>query len=208
MTSPVAGLPLFDDNSPNTPWLHFETYARKLDGQVVPNFATTTERNTAYAAFVTAGGTMRAGKLCSVNGLIYRSTGTSTSAWELLVPDGPGIITRNTAPSSTISSGGANQTGLTSGIAALSDFTLTKSGTVAFTAVFRGGGDGAMLCTLLINGAQVGDVGITRSDVTTTVVGAVALAAGSHAIALRAEASGGSVVWDRARVIGVMGAAA
>lgn len=84
MTSPVAGLPKFTDTSPNTPWLHFDAWAAKLDPLVTPHFTTTTERDNAYAAFVTAGGTMKAGLLCTVAGVVYKSTGTSTSAWARL----------------------------------------------------------------------------------------------------------------------------
>lgn len=84
MTSPVAGLPKFTDNSPNAPWLHFDSWAAKLDPQVVPHFDTTTQRDNAYAAMVTAGGTMKAGLLCSVAGVMYKSTGTSTTGWARL----------------------------------------------------------------------------------------------------------------------------
>lgn len=100
MTSPVAGLPKFSDTSPNTPWLHFDALNAKLDPQLVPHFDTTTDRNNAYAAMVTGGGTMKAGVICTVAGVPYRSTGTSTSAWERLGAVRGGLI------SGTTSSGG------------------------------------------------------------------------------------------------------
>lgn len=93
MSSPVAGLPGYSSSSPNAPWLHFEAFASTLDPQVVPHFATTTERNNAYAAMVTAGGTMEAGILCTVAGVPFRSTGTSTSTWERTGWIRGGIIT-------------------------------------------------------------------------------------------------------------------
>lgn len=199
MTSPVAGLPKFTDTSPNTPWLHFDSWGAKLDPIVVPNFSTTTARNTAYAAMVTAGGTMRAGILCSVNGLIYRSTGTSTSAWDLLVPASPRIPARTVTGLGgglAIGAGGSAETGFTSGVAALPSFALTQSSTVKFDAQFRAGVPGGTAqCTVKINGATVGNVAISRADGTVGVTGAVALAAGTHSVALRVDAVAGATAW-------------
>jgi hypothetical protein len=46
-----------------------------------------------------------------------------------------------------------------------------------------------------INGAAVGNVAVSSSDGTVSVTGSIALAAGTHAIALRVDTNGGAVTW-------------
>lgn len=53
-TSPVNGLPLPDDNSPNDPPLHFLGFSNVLDSRVPGRFATTSARDAAWSAWQTA----------------------------------------------------------------------------------------------------------------------------------------------------------
>lgn len=46
-TSPINGLPIPDDASPNDPPIHFQAFANVLDSRIMPRFATSTARDSA-----------------------------------------------------------------------------------------------------------------------------------------------------------------
>lgn len=166
-----------------------------LADNTIPRFSTTTARDTAYSSWVTLGGVMQDGLKCSVNGVPYRRINGN---WRIdrnrnIVKAVTGLGT-----GSSISSGGANETGVTSGIALSggANFTLYEAATIAISAAFRAGpGTGAAQCTVKINNVQVGNVAISRTDGTVPVVAAVALATGTHAVSLRVDAIAGGVTW-------------
>lgn len=192
-TTPLTGsrYPISSDSANVAQY--FANLAIDLDDNCVPRFTTTTARDTAYSSWVTLGGTMADGMQCTVAGLPYRRI---NGTWRQ--DNGPRIIFRSTAPSSTIASGGGNETGVTGGIAALSSFTLYEAATVGVDASFRAGGSGAIAtCYVKINGSQVGNSSLTRADETCSVTGSVALAAGTYSVAAHVDASG-TVVWTDA----------
>jgi hypothetical protein len=192
-TEPLTGVTVQDQSDAATGGTQIGSLAKGLAPFTVPRFSTTGARDTQYAAYVTAGGTMADGMRCTVNGIPYRRIG---GTWRQ--DNGPRIIYRITAPSSAISSGGGNETGVTSGIAALANFTLYEAATVGLDASFRAGAAGSIAtCYVKINNAQVGNSAITRSDNTCSVTGAVALAAGTYSIAAHVDASG-AIVWTDA----------
>lgn len=194
-TEPLTGVTVQDQSDAATGGTQIGNLAKSLARFTVPRFTSTGARDTAYAAMVSAGGTMADGMLCMVNGVPYRRI---AGTWRI---DRARTFVRSTAPGTTIAGGGANQTGVTSGIPALASFTLYEACTVLVTATSRAGGTGAALSSVLIDNAQVGDLAVSRSDDTAPIVGTVALAAGSHTIALRCDAfPGNSITWTNARV--------
>lgn len=166
-----------------------------LSDNTIPYFGTTTERNNAYSAYVTAGGTMKNGMRCVVNSVPYRYI---ASNWRV---DRARIFYRSVSglSSHTITAGGSTETGLTSGITLIggsgASFTLYEATRVKVDAAFRAGGPGAAQCTVKINAATISNAAISRTDVTTYCTGAVDLAAGTHSVSLRVDAISGSVSW-------------
>jgi hypothetical protein len=194
-TDPISGAryPLETDSGDVALWM--QRGVNDLSTQGKPRFSTTTARDNAYSAAITAGTitSIADGTECVVNGVPYRRINGN---WRQ--DNGPRVIYRITAPSSAISSGGGNETGVTSGIAALANFTLYEAATVGVDASFRAGAAGSIAtCYVKINGAQVGNSSITRSDNTCSVTGAVALAAGTYSVAAHVDASG-AIVWTDA----------
>lgn len=171
-----------------------------ISSQVVPRFASTGARDTAYAAAITAGtiASIANGSVCMANGVPYRRI---NGTWR---EDRDRFIIRTvtpSAPANSIVSGGASETGVTSGATALANFTLYEAATVMVNATFRAGiavGGSGTTCNVKIDGAVVGDTAVERYDGTSVVVGAVALASGSHSISFRVAASGATIGWTSA----------
>lgn len=195
-TDPLTGATIQDQSDAATGGTQIGNAVKNLRSFTIPRFTTTGARDTAYTSFVSGGGVMADGMHCTAAGVPYRRI---NGVWRV---NRPRVITRFTSPSSTISSGGGNETGVTAGIPALANFDLYEAGTVTVNATFRGApAGGAASFAVKIDNAQVGDQGIVRSDVTTSVSATLALAAGSHAISLRCDASGGAVTWYLGRVV-------
>lgn len=94
-----------------------------------------------------------------------------------------------------ISAGGSNETGF-GPHGAQAPFTLLAPTRMLFTCQFRVNGPGAAVCSIKVDGTQVGPVGIQRTDDETIAVTGVAdLAAGSHTPSLRVDANAGAVQW-------------
>lgn len=78
-TSPINGLPIPDDDSPNDPPIHFQAFSDVLDSRIVPRFTSVAARDSAITAPVN-------GMMCwtaDVSGVwLYRS-----SAWALVLYD-------------------------------------------------------------------------------------------------------------------------
>lgn len=62
-TSPINGLPVPDDTSPNDPPIHFQALVDQLDTRLVPPFSSTSARNTAIP-------TPSTGQAAAVNGAL------------------------------------------------------------------------------------------------------------------------------------------
>lgn len=197
-TDPISGAryALETDSGDVALWL--QRAVNDISSQVVPRFASTGARDTAYSAAITAGTitSIANGMVCMANAVPYRRI---NGTWRINRNRNIGRTVINLGGGSTISSGGSNETGITGTIALSSpgaNFTLYEAGTVSFYAAFRAGpGTGAAQCTIKINGTTVGNVAISRQDGTVPVVAIVALAAGTHSAALRVDAIAGSVVW-------------
>lgn len=80
--SPLTGLPCPDDGSPNDPPIHFQALIDVADTQMVPHFATTGARDTAFATWVTGGGVMKDGLVCRVDGVGLMQYVLALSAWD------------------------------------------------------------------------------------------------------------------------------
>jgi hypothetical protein len=80
---PLTNARLPEDTDAPLGGTQIQNAIRDQDPFIIPNFTTASARNTAYAAWVTTGGTMRTGLHCVVNGetQVYRN-----GAWEPLVP--------------------------------------------------------------------------------------------------------------------------
>jgi hypothetical protein len=74
VTTPINALPYPNSSSPNNPPIHFSALATQLDTRLVPQFSTTTARNSAITSPVN-------GMMCAVAGYpqIYRS-----GSWRLV----------------------------------------------------------------------------------------------------------------------------
>lgn len=74
MTTPINALPYPNSSSPNNPPIHFSALATQLDTRLIPQFSTTTARNSAITSPVQ-------NMMCAVAGYpqIYRS-----SSWRLV----------------------------------------------------------------------------------------------------------------------------
>jgi hypothetical protein len=79
-TSPINGLPIPDDDSPNDPPIHFGGFSDVLDDRLLPPFASAADRDAAFANWVTAGGVMHDGMYAHMNddGRLWRTKG---GAW-------------------------------------------------------------------------------------------------------------------------------
>lgn len=199
-TTAINGLPSPDDESPNLPPIHFDALNALLDSRLVPRFPTTTARNNAYAAFVIAGGTLEAGMLCSVAGVVQQYSGVGT-IWG---PVRPRTVTRDHTPVAPgIPSGNFRESGVADG-PSITGFTTYLAGTALVVATFRLGvaavNTGYVTYQLKIDGVAVADGVARTTDESRMIHAAVALTAGSHTIALRAQAVGGDATWDSARV--------
>lgn len=178
--------------------LHIQRAVQDVSDDTVPRFATAIARDNAYSARVTAGYAMTDGMQCVVNGVPYRRI---AGTWRV---DRDRMISRTVTPTGSAASiiaGGSAETGITTGAAALANFTLYEAGAILINATFRAGSvGGAATCSVKINGAVVGDPAVSRDDETVSVTATLALAAGTHTVALRVDAAGGTVAWVSARV--------
>lgn len=201
-TDPLTSATIQDQSDAATGGTQIGNVVKNLRSFVVTRFSTTGARDTAYTSFVSGGGTMADGMLTAVGSTHYRRI---SGTWR---------INRNrhilrsitpSAPANSIAAAGASETGITSGAAALTSFTLYEACTVLVSAEFRAGnstyGVAAATCSVKINGSVVGNSAVSRDDSTCVVVGAVALAAGTHTIALRVDSSGGTSGWTNAQVV-------
>lgn len=197
---PITGARYPEESDSGDVALWIKRAVNDLSTEAVPRFTTTTARDNAYSAAITAG-TITAvedGMLCVVNGVPYRRIGGS---WRIDRTRLPWRTADYSGAPKAISSGGANQTGLTSGVPGLSSLTLYEASRVTLNAVFRVGpdtpGSGAALCYLIVNGSVVSTpLGVQRTnDTATPVMAGVDLSAGSHSIAFRVEALSGAVTW-------------
>jgi hypothetical protein len=104
-TSPVLGLVVPDDDSPNDPPLHFGAWSKVLDGTVPRAFANAADRDAAFAAFVAAGGVMNDGMYAHMNddGRLWRYKG-SAWAWPRWAMGEIGYVSRTSqaGPASTL----------------------------------------------------------------------------------------------------------
>lgn len=190
-TEPLTGVTVQDQSDAATGGAQIGNVAKRIAGFTVPRFTTTSTRDTAYSAFVSGGGTMADGMMCTVAGTPYRRIG---GTWRI---DRNRIIARTGAPGTTIAAGGGNETSVTVGIAGLPNFTLYEASTVSVRGLFRAGGAGIAQCGVKIDGALVGRYGISRDDGTVPCGGTLALAAGSHVIQARVDNIGasGDISW-------------
>jgi len=119
------------------------------------------------------------------------------TTWSPVLPRG---VARYTAPGTSISAGGGNETG-SGGITALSNFTLYRPAVILATYTFRASGSGALAsCAAKIDGATVGDVILSRTDEHVSGHGVITLAAGLHTCALRVDAASATVYWTTGRL--------
>lgn len=120
------------------------------------------------------------------------------SAWSPVLPRG---VARTGAPGTTIPAAGSNETGF-GGIAALGNFATYRPGVWLAHYTFRANGAGALAtCTVKVNGTQVGDAVLSRSDEHISGHGLVTIGgAGSQSIAARVDASIASVLWSTFRI--------
>lgn len=177
-----------------------------LADNTVPRFASTAARDTAYTAMVSGGGTMADGMMCTCAGVPYRRI---NGTWRI---DRNRNIVRPAvlgSGSGSIISGGSTETGTTAGASLTggATFTLYEAGSIFISGQFRAGGAGAALCSVKVDGTQVGNTAVSRSDGTVSTVGVVALAAGTHTVSARVDASGGAVTWTDGIVVIVEGIA-
>lgn len=210
-TDPISGAryPLETDSGDVALWM--TRGVNDLSTQVIPRFTTTTARDNAYSAAITAGtiASIANGTKCSVNGVPYRRIG---GAWR---EDRQRIIYRvgdYSASPKTISAGGANQTGITSGVPALASFTLYEASTVSVVAMFLVGlaadNTGAAVCSISMDGTAIGPAAVHRqTGGVVSTQAAVALAAGSHTVSLRVDAQTATVSWTWGNVTIIEGAA-
>jgi hypothetical protein len=137
------------------------------------------------------------GTIARIGTAIYhRRLNPTTPAW-VLDDARPQGFYRSGSPGVSISAGGGAQTGI-GGITGLSNLVVNRTGNFVLNASFRAGnasGGAAASGTVLIDGSQVGAVAVARMDGEASVVGMVTLSAGSHTIALREDASGGTIGW-------------
>lgn len=196
-TDPISGAryPLETDSGDVALWM--QRGVNDVSTQGVPRFSTTTVRDNAYSAAITAGTitSIADGTVCSVAGVPYRRI---NGTWRI---NRPRAFYRQASLGSTgsIISGGSVETGVTSGASLTggsgNTFTLYEAGTVIINAQFRAGNPGTALCTVKIDGSTVGNVAVSRGDGTVGVTAAAALAAGSHSVSMRVDTSGGGVTW-------------
>jgi hypothetical protein len=92
VTTPINGLPYPNSSSPNNPPIHFQALNNQLDTRLVPQFSTTTARNSAITSPVN-------GMMCAVAGYpqIYRS-----GSWRLVTSVAYGTTSMAT-PTYTVS---------------------------------------------------------------------------------------------------------
>lgn len=164
-----------------------------------PGFASTSDRDAALVAWQGNGNTVSDGMCCTCAGIPYRRIG---GTWRV---DGDRIIQRVAnlgSGSGSIIGGGSTETGVTSGatLTGGSTFTVYEASTWAISAEFRAGPNPgntsvAAQCTVKINGAAVGNFGISRLDTSVPVIATIALAAATHTVSLRVDAVGGPVSW-------------
>lgn len=206
-TEPIAGARYALGTDSGDVQVHLERAVRDLAAKATPpRFSTTTARDDAYTAAITAGTitSIENGMVCAVNGVPYRRIGDTwredrLRKWSRSTGIGGAGI--------AVTSGGSAETGF-GAIAALSNITLHEAGALQFVATFRaGGGTGAAQCTVKINTVQVGNVAISRADSNVTVAGQVSLAAGTHSISMRVDAIGGDTNWVDAICVLTEGAA-
>lgn len=195
-TEPLTGVTVQDQSDAATGGQQVGNVAKTLARFTVPRFASTAARDTAYSAMVSGGGTMADGMLCSAAGVPYRRIG---GAWRI---NRPRVISRTAvlgSSSGAILAGGSAETGATTGatLTGGGTFVVYETSTYQVSASFRAGPNstGAALCSVKINGAAVGNVAVSRDDGTVSVTASIALAAGTHTIALRVDTNGGAVTW-------------
>jgi hypothetical protein len=196
-TDPItaARYPAESDSGDVALWI--QRAVNDLSSKTLPTFSTTTLRDNAYQAAITAGtiASIPDGSRCSVNGVPYRRI---AGTWRIDRNRNIVRIAVLGSGSGAVASGGSTETGLTTGASLTGggSFTLYEASTVAVSAAFRAGpGTGAAQCTVKIDSTVVGNVAISRTDATVPVIGAVALAAGSHSISMRVDAIAGTANW-------------
>jgi hypothetical protein len=193
-TEPLTGVTVQDQSDAATGGAQIGNLAKRIAGFTVPRFTSTTTRDAAYSSFVSGGGAMADGMMCTVP--VPRTAGSAARGESTTGRVSSQRIVTGLGSGYAIGSGGSAETGLTSGIPALNTFTLYEAGTVAVSASFRAGpGTGAGQCTVKIDGSLIGNVAISRTDGTVPVIGAVALTAGAHTVSLRVDAVGGGANW-------------
>jgi hypothetical protein len=206
-TEPLTGVTVQDQSDAATGGTQIGNLAKTIAPFTVPRFATTGARDTAYNAYVTAGGTMADGMLCIANGVPYRRI---ASNWRI---NQPRIIVRTvviTGGAGSIVPGGSAETGVTSGITLTggNNFTLYEAATVSINAAFRAGGaGGGALCYVKIDSATATNVATSRTDGTVPAIGALALTAGSHSISMRVDANSTAQTWVDGIVVLTVGTA-
>lgn len=196
-TDPLTGATIQDQSDGATGGTQIGNAVKGLRSFTVPRFASTTTRDTAYSAFVSGGGAMADGMMCTAAGVPYRRI---AGTWRI---DRNRVIVRTlvlTGGAGTITSGGSNETGITTGVnlAGGSTFVVYETSTYAILASLRAnptGGTGAAVCTVKIDGTAQGNFAVSRADGTVPVNAAVTLAPGTHTISLRVDAQGTTVTW-------------
>lgn len=109
--SPINGLPIPDDDSPNDPPIHFGGFSDVIDSRLVSRFASATARDTAFATWTSAGNTMSAGMMSFTqsDGRYWRWSASST-AWVYAGGKPPPIV------AITLQGGWTNLAGHTPGV--------------------------------------------------------------------------------------------
>jgi hypothetical protein len=196
-TDPISGARYALETDSGDVALWVQRGVNDLSSQVIPRFTTTTARDNAYTAAITAGtiSSIPNGAQCSVNGTPYRRI---NGTWRI---DRARVFQRivSLGGNGSIISGGSVESGVTSGVTLIggSSFTLYEACTIAIAAAFRAGPNpsGAAQCTVKVNGTAAGNFAISRTDGTVPVIATAILAAGTHTISMRVDAVGGAVLW-------------
>jgi hypothetical protein len=199
-TDPISGARYALETDSGDVALWVQRGVNDLSSQVIPRYTTTTARDNAYTAAITAGTitSIANGSQSVANGIPYRRI---NGTWRI---DKQRVFIRAvsiTGGAGSIGSGGSVESNVTSGITLTGgsgvNFTLYEAGTISVNASFRAGptGVGAALCSVKINGSTIGNVAVSRTDGTVSVTGGVALAAGTHTVSLRVDTSASACLW-------------